>query len=87
MSIDGRARATTGVCLISLLRGPRPVGRTSPDRGWSYVVASTLNEASKRSISCMASNIVVHSLRMCKSSGDAISYILCTLVVYKSNRR
>lgn len=62
MSIDGRARATTGVCLISLPRGPRPVGRTSLDQGWSYVVASTLNEASKRSISCMASNTVVHSL-------------------------
>ena len=64
MSVNGCTRATTGVCLISHVRGPRRVSRTSPDGGWSCVVASTLNGASKRSISCMASNTVVHSLRM-----------------------
>ena len=78
MSIDGRTWATTGVCLISLIRGPRCVGRTSPDRGWSCVVASTLNGASKRSISCMDSNTVVHNLRMRKSYGGTISYIWCS---------
>ena len=62
MSIDGHAWETIGGCLISLIRGPRPIGRTSPNRGWSYVVASTLNGASKLSILCMASNTVVHSL-------------------------
>ena len=61
MSIDGRTRATTNVCLISLVRGPHRVGHTSPNRGWSCVVASTLNGASKRSILCMTSNTVVHS--------------------------
>ena len=86
MSINGRTWATTGVCLISLVRGPHRVGHTSPNRGWSCVVASTLNGASKRSISCMASNTVVHSLRMRKSSGGAISYIWCILVVCKSNK-
>ena len=86
MSVDGRTRATTNVCLISLARGPHRVGHTSPDRGWSCVVASTLNGASKRSISCMTSNTVVHSQRMQKSSGHAISYIWCMLVVYKSNK-
>ena len=75
MSVDGRTQETTVVCLISLVQGPHRVGRTSPDRGWSCVVASTLNGASKQSISCMASNIVLHSLRMRKSSGSAISYI------------
>ena len=86
MSINGRTWATTGVCLISLVRGTRRVSRTAPDQGWSCVVASTLNEASKRSISCMAFNTVVHSLRMRKSSGGAISYIWCMLEVYKSNK-
>ena len=75
MSIDDCAWETIGGCLISLVRGPCPIGRTSPNWGWSYVVASTLNEASKLSISCMASNTVVHSLRMRKSSRGAISYI------------
>ena len=75
MSIDGRTQATLGVCLISLVRGPCCVGHTSPDGDWSCVVASTLNGESKRSISCMASNTVVHSLRMRKSSRGAISYI------------
>ena len=74
MSVDGRTRTTTSVCIISFLRGPRPVGHTSPDRDWNCVVASTLNETSKRSISCMTSNTVVHSQRMQKSSGHAISY-------------
>ena len=86
MSVDGRTQATTGVCLISLIRGPCRVGRTSPDEGWSCVVASTLNGASKRSISCMASNTIIHSLRMRKSFGGAISYIWCMLIVYKSNK-
>ena len=86
MSIDGRTRATTSVCLISLIRGPCRVGHTSLDGGWSYVVASTLNGASKQSISCMAFNTVVHSQRMQKSSRHAISYIWCMLVVYKSNK-
>ena len=62
MTVDGCTQATTGICLISLIRGTRHVGRTSPDRCWSCVVASTLNGASKQSISCMASNTVVHSL-------------------------
>ena len=75
MSIDGRAWETIGGCLISFIWGPCPIGRTSPNQGRSYVVASTLNEASKLSISCMASNIVVHSLQMRKSFGGAISYI------------
>ena len=86
MSVNGRTRATTGVCLISLVRGPRCVGHTSLDEGWSCVVASTLNGASKRSISCIAFNTVVHSLRMRKSSKGAISYIWCMLVVCKSNK-
>ena len=75
-------------CMPNLPR-TRPLScrRTSPDGGWSCVVASTLNGASKQSISCMASNTVVHSLQMCKSSGGAMSYIWCMLVVYKSNRR
>ena len=47
MSVDGRTRATTGVCLIFLVRGPHRVGRTSPDGDWSCVVVSTLNGASK----------------------------------------
>ena len=46
MLVDGRTQATIGVCLISHVRGPRHVGRTSPDQVWSCVVAS------KRSISC-----------------------------------
>ena len=75
MSVNGHTRTTTSVCIISFLRGPRPVGHTSPDRDWNCVVASTLNETSKRSISCMTSNTVVHNLRMRKSSGDAISYV------------
>ena len=87
MSINGRTEETTGVCLIFLIRGPRCVGHTSLDRGWSCAVASTLNGASKQSISCMDSNTVVHSLRMRKSYGATISYIRCMLVVYKSNRR
>ena len=86
MPVDGRTQDTIGVGLISLVRGPRRLDRTSPDEGWSYVVASILNGASKRSISCMASNTVVHSLRMRKSSGGAISYIWCMLVVCKSNK-
>ena len=87
MSIDGCAQATTGVCLIFLMPGPRPIGRTCPDWGWGCVVTSTLNGASKRFISCMASNTVVHSLQICKSFGAAVSYLWCMLVVYKSNRR
>ena len=75
MSVDGRTQETNVVCLISLVWGPHRVGHTSPDWGWSCVVASTLNGESKRSISCMASNTVVHSLRMRKSSRGAISYI------------
>ena len=59
MSFNGCTQVTTGVCLISLVRGPCRVGRTSPDRGWSCVVASTLNGASKWSISCMASNTYI----------------------------
>ena len=86
MSVDGRTQETTVVCLISLVQGPHRVGRISPNGGWSCIVASTLNEASKRSISCMAFNTVVHSLRMRKSSGGAISYIWCMLEVYKSNK-
>ena len=62
MLIDGRVQATIGGYLISLVRGPHPIGRISPNRGWSYVVASTLNEASKLCILCMASNTVVHNL-------------------------
>ena len=75
MSVNGHTRTTTSVCIIFLLQGPRPVGRTSLDRDWNCVVASTLNETSKRSISCMTSNTIVHNLRMCKSFGDAISYV------------
>ena len=33
MSINGRTWATIGVCLIYLVRGPRPVDHTSSDRG------------------------------------------------------
>ena len=52
MSIDDRAWATIDGCLISIVRGPCPIGCISPNRGWSYVVASALNGASKLSISC-----------------------------------
>ena len=34
MSVNG-ATITIGVCLMSLLRDPRPVGHTPLDQGWS----------------------------------------------------
>ena len=78
MLVDG-ACITIGVCLVSFLWGPRPLVCIPPDWGWSRVVASTLNKASKRSISCMTSNTIVHNLWIHISFGGAMSYIWCML--------